>query len=196
MSSPQFTPDQSTLLLRHARLEVESAVRNRHPNTPLPADLSATPVTGVFVTLKLRGDLRACIGHWRDTDDTPLGPALTNSAHSAATRDHRFTPIGESELPHLTIELSILFNSQLVEADGSDRIAAVEVGRHGLLLEDSRHRGLLLPQVATERGWDARTFLQHTAIKAGLPKNAWKKRSTELTTFEAVKSIDDPSIHP
>jgi len=193
VTSPRFTPDQSALLLRHARHEVELAVRDQPSGTALPAELAATPVTGVFVTLKLRDDLRACIGHWRDTDDTPLGPALTNSARSAATRDHRFTPIEENELPHLTVELSILYNSRLVEAEGTDRIAAVEIGRHGLLLEDSRHRGLLLPQVATERGWDAKTFLEHTAVKANLPRKAWKKRTTELTTFEAVKLIDDPS---
>lgn len=193
MTSPQFTPRQSSLLLRHTRREVASAVRDQASNQSLPAELANIPLAGLFVTLRLGDELRACLGNWSGDSPGPLGEALTNAARSAPVSDHRFRPIEEEELPRLTIELSLLLNPRSVDAAGDARIAAVEVGRHGLLLEDRRHRGLLLPQVATERGWDPETFLNHTAIKAGLRSTAWRRRSTNLTTFEAVKLVDEPA---
>lgn len=189
MTTPQLTDQQATTLLHHTRQQVEASTRGQTIDSILPPDLATIPLAGLFVTLRLGEELRACIGNWRGDTPGPLGEALTKAARSAPVSDHRFTPIKQNELPHLGIELSLLLNPLSIPAGADTRIAAVEVGRHGLLLEDSRHRGLLLPQVATERGWDAETFLDHTAIKAGLPRNAWRKPATELTTFEAVKLV-------
>lgn len=192
MTTPQFTTEQRATLLHHTRQQVEAATRGQTNELILPAELATIPLTGLFVTLRRGDELRACIGNWRGDTPGPLGEALATAARSAPVSDHRFRPIEEHELPDLGIELSLLLNPQPIRAKGDARVAAVEVGRHGLLLDDRRHRGLLLPQVATERGWDAETFLNHTAIKAGLSPKAWRKSSTNITTFEAVKLVSDP----
>lgn len=182
---PAFNPAESAALLDCARREVGSAVDGSTTPAELPPILAATPVAGVFVTLRHHDELRACIGNWHPDQPVPLGPALRHAARAAATSDHRFPAIPAAELPHLTVELSILHSPNQVTGGPAGRLAAVATGRHGLVLEDHRHRGMLLPQVATEHAWDARTFLEHTARKAGLPAGAWRRPNTNLTTFEA-----------
>lgn len=179
---------------RCARSLVEAAVRGTPPTCALPDEIAERPVAGLFVSLFRGDELRACVGNWADDEPQSLEESLRHAARAAATSDRRFDPSEVSELAQLTIEISVLHNLQRVEASGEDRIGAVEVGKHGLILEDSKTnaRGLLLPQVATERGWDARTFLEHTVVKAGLAKNAWRKPGVELTTFEVVKLVDEP----
>jgi hypothetical protein len=189
-TGPAFTATEAVALLGCARRHVEAATRGRDSVCELPADLAATPVAGVFVTL-LDGDrLRACIGNWHAGQPEPLGTALTHAARAAATCDHRFAPLLPAELPLLTVEVTVLHHPRAVEAAGEARLAEVVVGRHGLLLEDPHHRGLLLPQVARDHGWDARTLLEHTAVKAGLPAGAWRNPDVRLVTFEAVQLIE------
>ncbi len=189
---PLAGPDAAELL-RCARHHVESAVR-RQPATAgdLPPALAQIPVSGVFVTLRNGDDLRACIGNWHHPQPTPLGPALTLAARTAATGDFRFPPIHEPELPRLALEVSVLHSPRRIEAAGKDRAREVAVGRHGLVVEAPGHRGMLLPQVARELGWDAHAFLTHAARKAGLPDDAWRSPSTTLTTFEAVRIAGPP----
>jgi uncharacterized protein len=93
--------------------------------------------------------------------------------------DPRFPPVSQAELPRLDVEISVLTPEHEV---GS--IADIEVGRHGLIVEQGYRRGLLLPQVATERGWNAEVFLAHTCLKAGLPEDAWR-RGARILVFEA-----------
>ena len=131
----------------------------------------------VFVTVYCRGDLRGCIGQLRD--DQPLVQAIAECARSAATSDPRFAPIAAAELENVEIELSLLGPFESIRGPFD-----VDVGRHGLLVEDGGRRGLLLPQVATEWEWDAETFLARTCQKAGLPLDAWKKGAT-LWRFDA-----------
>jgi AmmeMemoRadiSam system protein A len=132
---------------------------------------------GAFVTLHRRGALRGCIGHV--DGDEPLGRVIPHCAISAATQDPRFPMLDPGELSDLQIELSLLGPLEPIVGP-----ADVEVGRHGLVVERGFSRGLLLPQVATERQWDVETFLRHTCRKAGLPDDAWKHRAT-LWRFEA-----------
>ena len=190
-----FTPDDDEAVLRNAREHVASAIAGNPAPPPLPPDLAETPVAGIFVTLKNRGELRSCIGYWNGEPPGPLGPALDRAARGAATGDPRFPPISLSEIPELAVEVSLLANPRVVETVGEQRAAEVVPGRHGLILEDGFRRGLLLPQVAAEHGWDARTFLEHTALKAGLPRSAWRDPRTTLTTFEArvLASPPEPS---
>jgi AmmeMemoRadiSam system protein A len=96
-------------------------------------------------------------------------------AQSAATEDPRFAPVQPAELPTLDIEVSVL--GPLERIDPGDP-AQIEIGRHGLVIERGYHRGLLLPQVATEWGWDRETFLDHLCAKAGLPRGAWREGAT------------------
>jgi len=133
---------------------------------------------GAFVTLKKAGQLRGCIGYIEPR--VSLIEAVANNAQSAALRDPRFTPVTPQELADISIEISALTPLEPV-ADVED----IEVGRHGLVISRGPHRGLLLPQVPVEWGWDREEFLQQTCHKAGLPPEAWKQNDTELLSFEA-----------
>ena len=139
-------------------------------------------VMGAFVTLKRTGQLRGCCG----TLGQPMSivHAITQSALRTATDDHRFPPVSLSELPHLTLDVTLLSNFETIAGDGDARVAAVEIGRHGLRIEHNGRAGLLLPSVATEHGWNAREFLDHVCRKAGLPTTAWQQPDAHLQRFE------------
>jgi AmmeMemoRadiSam system protein A len=111
--------------------------------------------------------LRGCVGYVLPTSS--VFRAVAETARAAAFSDNRFPPVTIEESPHLQIELSILSPPQPLPAE------AIEVGRHGLLITWHGRRGLLLPQVPVERGWDRTTFLEQTCRKAGLPPDAWKQ---------------------
>ena len=122
--------------------------------------------SGCFVTIKQKGELRGCIGNF--VSEQPLYQLVQEMAVSAATRDPRFYPMKTDDLADFTLDISVL--SPLTQ------IAAVEeitVGIHGIYIIKGSYRGVLLPQVATEYGWNREQFLQHTCIKAGLPEDAW-----------------------
>jgi len=133
---------------------------------------------GAFVTLKINGGLRGCIG--RVVGDLPLVETVSRMARSAAFEDPRFPPLSAGEFPRLEIEISIL--SPLTPCPDSDKI---EVGRHGLLISKGGASGLLLPQVPVEWGWDRETFLAQCCRKAGLPSSAWKDQDARIFWFEA-----------
>ncbi len=131
---------------------------------------------GVFVTLELHRELRGCIGYVEPV--LPLAEATREVAAKAALEDPRFDPVTSGELSEIEIEISVL--SPLHEIHSPDEVT---VGVHGLVLESGFRRGLLLPQVATDYGWDRFEFLSHTARKAGLPPDAWKRPGARLSTF-------------
>jgi AmmeMemoRadiSam system protein A len=99
---------------------------------------------------------------------TSVYRAVAETARAAAFEDTRFYPVSMEEARGLDVELSILSPPKPISAE------LIEIGRHGLVISMSSHRGLLLPQVPTERGWDVTTFLEQTCRKAGLPLDAWK----------------------
>lgn len=169
-------PAEREQLLRLAREAIAAHLCGRVPPA-VPAEGSAAMPGGAFVTLHSGGMLRGCIGHIEA--DSPRGGVIVRCAVAAATEDPRFPPLTASELASTTIEVSLLSPCEPV-ATADD----VEVGRHGLIVEMGWHRGLLLPQVATEWGWDREEFLDHTCRKAGLPDDAWKHGAT-IWRFEA-----------
>jgi hypothetical protein len=130
------------------------------------------------VTIREGGELRGCIGYIESP--YPLARVVAEVAAKAATEDPRFLPLTQSDLARVTLEVSVLSPLRQI-ADVSE----IQVGTHGLLLELGRYRGLLLPQVATEYGWDRETFLASTAKKAGLPGNAWKDPEARISVFSA-----------
>jgi AmmeMemoRadiSam system protein A len=142
---------------------------------------------GAFVSLHDRGgDLRGCIGFIES--DEPHPRTVRDAAVAAATRDPRFPPVRAEELPGLQIEISLL------SAPRPIRPEEVECGRHGLIVSRGGRRGLLLPQVPAQFGWDREQFLAATCRKAGLPENAWRDPATSLEAFEAeVFSEPSPS---
>jgi AmmeMemoRadiSam system radical SAM enzyme/AmmeMemoRadiSam system protein B/uncharacterized protein (TIGR00296 family) len=152
---------------------------------PTLAGAADLPVTGAYVTLKRRDHLRACTG--TIGRPTRLFEALRHAALHTATGDHRLPPIAPGELPFLDLSVNLLFGLSRVRALGRDRVAEVEVGRHGLRVQRGPSGGLLLPGVAREHGWDAETFLRHVCRKAGLPATAWEDDETALFTFESVE---------
>ena len=144
-----------------------------NPESLIPADLLA----GAFVTLRIKGRLRGCIGY--PEPERPLLDVVEHCAVSAAISDPRFPPLSAAEWEDVDLELSVLGPIEPV-----DHISEVVVGRDGLIVEFGRRRGLLLPQVAVEWKWDATEFASQTCIKAGLPPDAWQK-GAKLFKFEA-----------
>jgi len=146
-----------------------------------PPDVACTGAfarrCGVFVSIHSGADLRGCLG--RLTGDSPLGKTVVHLGGAVAHSDPRFPPVSPFELPLLEIEISLLTPERPIAS-----IEEIEVGRHGLIVERGRARGLLLPQVAIEHAWDRETFLEHACVKAGLPRDAWRT-GARILLFEA-----------
>ena len=173
-----FTDEQKRALVEIARDAVNGAAGG--VRQVVTADATYPSASGAFVTLKREGRLRGCIGTLECR--RPLAEEVARVAVSAALEDPRFSPLRPEELPGLEIEVSIL--GPLERIDPFDP-SAIEIGRHGLVVEQGRRRGLLLPQVATEWGWDREQFLSQTCTKAGLPADAWR-RGAAVHRFAAI----------
>jgi len=172
----RFSSEDRRRLLQEARRAVSDALAGR-PAVPAEPEGVLGLHAGVFVSFHRHGELRGCIGHL--DADQPLAAVVARCAVAAATEDPRFAPVSRAELDDCEIEISVLGPIEPIE-DAADII----VGRHGLIVEQGWHRGLLLPQVAREQRWDRDTFLARTCAKAGLPGDAWK-RGAKILTFEA-----------
>ena len=162
---------------------VRATLRARLEGTPSPELPTGGPAleqrAGAFVTLRKAGQLRGCIGFIRT--DRPLAESVRTLAISAAFEDTRFSPVSAEELPQLEVELSILTPPEVVPPE--ELPDAVLVGRDGLIVRLHGRSGLLLPQVASERDWDALTFLEQTSRKAGLPADAWRSPDAKIEAF-------------
>jgi AmmeMemoRadiSam system protein A len=163
-------------LLRLARDTVAAHLSGGAPPPPVQLD-DPQAHSGAFVTLHVNRELRGCIGH--PGSDRPLDEVVGRCAIAAATEDPRFPPLTAAELPDVKIEISVLTPIRRV-----DDVRDIEVGRDGLIVQDGYKRGLLLPQVASERGWDRETFLSHTCLKAGLRPDAWRT-GAKISSFQA-----------
>ena len=171
---------QRQLLLKLARTSIESALAgdsSAQPEDEFEAALRRP--AGAFVTLRTKqGDLRGCIGSIHAVQ--PLYRAVITSALSAAFRDPRFVPVQAHEMMRLELEISVM--GPIVEVRDVEEIV---VGRDGLIISNGRSAGLLLPQVATEYGWDRETFLAQTCLKAGLPPGTWRSQQAKIEKFAA-----------
>jgi AmmeMemoRadiSam system protein A len=133
---------------------------------------------GAFVTVHKKGKLRGCIGYVEAIK--PLDQTVQEMAVAAAFQDPRFPPLAPDEFEDIDIEISVMSPIRKIDATGD-----IRVGTHGIIVKRGYSQGLLLPQVATEQGWDRDTFLEHTCYKAGLPGDCWKKPDTEIYIFSA-----------
>jgi len=168
---------ESHTLLEIARETISTYVRTGAlPRINVPEERLQKP-GAAFVTIKKNGVLRGCIGYTEEI--YPLYQTVMECAVSAATEDPRFPPLQESELDDIEIEISVLTPLKEVK-----EISSIEVGKHGLMVCRGSNRGLLLPQVPVEYGWDLPAFLSHTCMKAGLSEDAWKK-GVKIYSFEA-----------
>jgi AmmeMemoRadiSam system protein A len=169
--------DARQALVAIARAAVVSAVSGADAPAVVLSERLAMP-GAAFVTLRVGGELRGCIGVL-DAEAHSLADAVACAARAAATEDRRFPPLVPRDLKIVAIEISVL--GPLVAVCSMDEIV---VGRHGLVVRAPGRMGLLLPQVATERGWDRDTFLDQTCRKAGLPLSAWRQ-GAPVFSFEA-----------
>ncbi len=182
---PEYNPEERELLLYLAHAAILSTLEGRDLAPPaLPGSLSEhlSEPRGAFTTLYARGKLRGCVGY--PTALLPLHRTVMETARAAAFDDPRFVPGISSEAPELMVSISVLSPLHPILPD------AIEVGRHGLLITDGSHRGLLLPQVPVEQGWDRTTFLEQTCAKASLPFDAWRNPQIKIEAFTAEVFAD------
>jgi AmmeMemoRadiSam system protein A len=170
-------PGEQGFLLRLARRTIEGYLKSGKRPRPKAAVKRLVEKRGAFVTLKVDGQLRGCIGY--PVPYKPLVDTVAEMALAAATQDYRFLPIRVEELGRLKIEISVLTLPRPVRDAGE-----VEVGGHGIIISKGLDRGLLLPQVPTEYGWNRETYLRHGCLKAGLDENEWRK-GAKIEVFEA-----------
>ena len=171
-----LTDEARRHLLDLARRSVAARVASRA--LPAMPSVALPPASGVFVTLKLGGVLRGCLGTLESGGN--LAADVVRCAADAASQDPRFPAVTATELADVTLEISILGPLEAVEAGalrGSSLDDVLTIGVHGLVVELGPRRGLLLPQVATEWGWSPEQFLRQTCVKAGLPPEAWQREA-------------------
>ncbi len=183
-----LTQQQQNILLRTARTAIESALQGTESLPARTNDPALLARCGAFVTLHVLDELRGCIGYIES--EGPLIETVREAALRAAFEDLRFEPLRGDELENLSIEISVL--SPLREIRD---VSEIRVGEHGLLIQLGHQRGLLLPQVPVEHGWDRETFLSQTARKAALPADAWKSPGVRLYLFTAEVFHEKKNYH-
>lgn len=134
---------------------------------------------GAFVSLHKKEELRGCIGNC--APKARLFETVTEMTQAAASRDPRVKPVAKKELAEIRIDITVLSPLEPLEDP-----LTLEIGKHGLYIASGEKRGVLLPQVATQYGWDIKTFLEQTCLKAGLRKNAWKESDAQVSGFTAL----------
>jgi len=184
-----------TNAVRFARRVITTYV-NRHP-TPTPTlGKPFEEKHGVFVTLHTypAHELRGCIGI--PLPVMTLCEAIIESAQSA-TQDPRFPPLAAEEFDHVIIELTVLTKPELIRVTQPQEYPRhIEIGRDGLIVEQGFYKGLLLPQVPVEQGWDKEEFLSYTCTKAGLLPDAWFEKTTKISKFSGqIFTEEKPNGH-
>ena len=178
MTRGALSAEDRERLLAIARRAIGARLRGEGRPRPAVSDRLREP-QAAFVTLTraVDGELRGCVGWFEAV--FPLWETVSRAAEAAATDDGRFDPVTLEELAALHVEVSALTPPRRLKPE------EVEVGTHGLVVGRSGRRGLLLPQVPVEHGWDRETFLAQVCRKAGLPADAWRDPRAELLGFEA-----------
>jgi len=172
-----LTPEEKDALISIARAAIEAGLAGKKPAVrELPGALSMS--SGVFVTIRIRGELAGCVG-FIDSDRS-LGELAAEAAVKAAFEDPRFPPLTCTEYPDVTIDVSVLSKQRPLES-----LSDLEIGIHGLIVQRGAHRGLLLPHVAIEHGWDREHLLEAGFRKAGLAPSAADDPSVTLFVFTA-----------
>ena len=174
----KLTRQEKKRLLAIARQTINDLVHGRTPPRHDPELPGLALERGAFVSLHRRGNLRGCIGNF--FSQGPLVNMVEEMTVAAASQDPRFPPVRPEELDELEVEISVL--SPLREIDD---VSEIQVGTHGIYIISPRGRGVLLPQVATQYGWDRETFLDQTCLKAGLQPGCWRDPDTRILIFSA-----------
>jgi AmmeMemoRadiSam system protein A len=177
--------EEQRQLLELARHAVESAVNDDILFEPKADKHESLDIDrGAFVTLKINNQLRGCIGYTAASQ--PLKTTVRDAAVQAALHDPRFKAVQKEELKDLQYEISVLSPFRKVL-----NIDQIVIGEHGLLIQQGKRSGLLLPQVAVDQGWDKQTLLEQTCRKARLPRDAWKEEDTDIFMYSAFVFGED-----
>ncbi|MFW5907699.1 MAG: TIGR00296 family protein [Candidatus Natronoplasma sp.] len=180
-----FTQEDGENAVKLARKAIERAVKNEAmPEVNLPQKFEKK--MGAFVTINKypSHDLRGCIGYPEPTFQ--LRESIVKGAQNA-TQDPRFPALREAELDSIVVEVSLLTPPERLEYDDPEELPGkIQCGKHGLIASKGARRGLLLPQVPVDQGWDEEEFLDHTCRKAGLRPTEWREGNCNLEVFEGV----------
>ena len=173
--SQHYSPEERAFLVRLAHESIAATLDGRESQPASVPERLREP-RGAFTTLYLDGEVRGCVGYVFAA--APLYQTVMETADAAAFHDLRFMPVNREEATRLQVSISVLSPVEPIRPE------QIELGKHGLIVTLGQRRGLLLPQVPLEHGWDLETFLQQTCRKAGLAPNAWQRGAT-LEAFTA-----------
>lgn len=179
--TPGLTDEEKATLFTIAKDTLAWCVNNKKGTFPIESYTITSKLkvnTATFVTLKIRGDLRGCIGSLAPVE--PLYLSVHHNAVNAAIHDPRFSPVQSAELPDITVDVSIL--SPIRDIPNLD---AFKLGQHGIILSNGMARAVFLPEVATEQGWTKEETLAYLSRKAGLSADAWRE-DAKFQVFESV----------
>lgn len=180
MTEVYLPAESQKRLLEIARVRLHQFVCREPPAVEVPDDVHLrSDAYGAFVSLFKGDQLRGCVGTC--TPHHALYKTVLEMTEAAASRDSRMAPVRPAELAEISLDITVI--SPLIKAQDPLRL---EVGKHGLYVVSGRCRGILLPQVASERGWDIEAFLAATCVKAGLSQEAWREPDTEVSSFTAL----------
>lgn len=185
MDGYKLTQEEGKELLRIARSTIQEYLKSRSKPQIQTENPALLEKRGAFVTLKILDRLRGCIGTLEP--EAPLYQTVMEMATAAAVRDSRFPALSLEELSQTAIEISVLSTLQKIK-----RPQEIEVGKHGLYITKGFHRGVLLPQVATEQKWDRQEFLRYLCLKAGLKETDWRK-GANIFIFTAQVFTEEPA---
>ena len=178
MEKGKLTGPERRLLLKIARQAIETELAGLPFSLPRVTNPNLLEHRGAFVTLHKHGRLRGCIGTF--SANRPLYEVVGDMAISAGFKDLRFRPLGSSEFEEIDLEISALTPLMPITD-----INEIKIGTHGIYIIQEPFHGVLLPQVATNNGWDRLTFLDQTCMKAGLASGCWKNPKTQVNIFSA-----------
>lgn len=173
----QLREQEQQTLLRIAREAVAAHLSNRAPSFPDIPEVNLAEIRAVFVSIHQGQRLRGCVGNLQP--EQPLCRTTAECAVAAAVSDPRFPPMKPAELPRVNFEVSVLEPFERIN-DPSE----IEIGKHGLIVSQDRAVGLLLPQVATQFGWNSEQFLAGACQKAGLRPDDWKRATIQRFTAQ------------
>lgn len=173
-----YSNEEKIELLKLARNTIKHHLDKEKEYLPETDNKKFQEKRGVFVSLHKKGQLRGCIGY--PLPIKALYSAVADNAISAAFEDPRFPAVKATELKDIDIEISVLTVPQVVAG-----IDDVKLGRDGIIISKDFHKGLLLPQVPIEQGWNLEEYLYYGCQKAGLSGDEWRSGAT-IETFSAI----------
>ena len=179
-----LTKRDKQVLLKLARDTIACKLKGESVDLPCDAPAYLYERGTVFVTLRIDGKLRGCIGSIHT--ENSLIDSVIRHAGNAAFDDPRFSPLSPEEFRRITIEIACLSELRPINT-----IQQFILGKHGIILKQGNNRAVFLPQVPIEHKWDKETTLENLALKAGLNKTAWCQQRTTFFVFETVSFCED-----